>query len=123
MQGIGSKIKERRKALGYSLRALGDEIGVSHAHLSKIENEKKKPNLKMLEEISKVLKVNISYFFEEENEFTEEEEAFLKDVDLTDDELIEKYNLVIDGKKASKEEIAAAIQMIRTLRNALNKAR
>ncbi|MEH7249187.1 helix-turn-helix domain-containing protein [Neobacillus niacini] len=44
------------------------------------------------------------------------EEEFLKSLDLTDEELLEKYNVKIDGQPLSKDETQGIIAYIRSLR-------
>ncbi len=52
---LGKALRSYRKDGGYTLQTLGEELGVSHAYISKIENGLSIPNHKMIENISKVL--------------------------------------------------------------------
>lgn len=52
---IGKCIKEARLSKEYTLKELGEILGVSHAYLSKLENDITKPNLEMISKISEIL--------------------------------------------------------------------
>ena len=56
MQGtLGLRIKEYRKENNMTLAELGEKIGVTHAYLSRVENNKVIPNDKLLEKIAENL--------------------------------------------------------------------
>ncbi|PTI86291.1 helix-turn-helix domain-containing protein, partial [Mammaliicoccus vitulinus] len=56
MQGtLGLRIKEYRKEHGMTLAELGEKVGVTHAYLSRVENNKVIPNDKLLEKIAEIL--------------------------------------------------------------------
>lgn len=113
---IGNKIKELRKQKGVSLRTVGEAIGVDYSYISRIESGRK-PSLDMLEKLAAYFEVPMDYLVG----VTEEEKTFMDDLHLTPEELINKYELVIDGKPASKEEITMMINTIRLLRSGYKK--
>ncbi|WP_322560243.1 helix-turn-helix domain-containing protein, partial [Staphylococcus haemolyticus] len=45
---LGSRIRELRKEYPMTLEELGDKVGVTHAFLSRVENNKVKPNDELL---------------------------------------------------------------------------
>lgn len=57
---LGQRIKEIRKEYPLTLEELGDAVGVTHAFLSRIENNKVKPSDKLLKKIAEVLDENDS---------------------------------------------------------------
>jgi transcriptional regulator with XRE-family HTH domain len=114
---VGKKIKKLRKERGYSLRRVGEQLGIDYSYLAKIEKGQK-PSIKLLEQIASFFDVDIKYFL---GDLTDEETSFLQDLHLTPEQLAEKYDLVIDGEKATKEEIRIAIETIRVLRNTYKK--
>lgn len=63
-----NKVKEIREAQGMSIAALAKRSGVSGAHLSDIENNYKKPTIKVMCKISKALKIPCWDIFDCENE-------------------------------------------------------
>jgi Zn-dependent peptidase ImmA (M78 family)/DNA-binding XRE family transcriptional regulator len=60
---IGARIKRARGAAGMSLRALADNIGVSHAAIKKYEDGVVMPSSDILIKLSKSLNVRTEYFF------------------------------------------------------------
>lgn len=52
---LGKAIRNARKDMSYTLEELGEKIGVTHAFLSRIENNKVKPSDKLLNKIANEL--------------------------------------------------------------------
>jgi len=116
---IGGKINKLRMEKNLSMRALGERIGISHAHISKLESGINSPSVDLLEKLADFFDVDITYFFIKQKEldsFSDTERNLLKERNLTVKALKEKYNLVIDGKEASDEEIEEMIKYVRALR-------
>lgn len=59
---LGERIRQRRKALGLSLRELADRVGLTASFLSQIERDLTSPSLESLRKISDALEVPIFYF-------------------------------------------------------------
>lgn len=70
---IGDKIYELRKSYNISQEELAYRIGVSRRTLSLWENDERVPKADMLKKICVELKVDMSYFFPEENRLKENE--------------------------------------------------
>lgn len=68
MMQLGEKIRERRKQLGMSLRALAGETGVTASFLSQIERGAASPSIDSLRAISKALDVPVFHFLIEPDE-------------------------------------------------------
>lgn len=108
---IGQKINKLRTEKKLSMRELGEKIGVSHAHISKMESGINTPSVDLLEKIAVYFNIDINYFFSKEDE-----EEIIFERDLSPESLKEKYNLVIDGEPASDEEINEMIKHIKLYR-------
>jgi transcriptional regulator with XRE-family HTH domain len=63
---FGERIRERRAALGMSLRDLGKEVDLTASFLAQVERGQANPSVISLQQIARVLKVPIFYFFTEE---------------------------------------------------------
>ncbi len=63
---IGIRIERGRKASGLSLRALGEQVGISHTAVSKYEQGLVIPSSSMLIKLSRALGVRIEYFLRPE---------------------------------------------------------
>lgn len=111
MEHIGKKMQQLRKQKGLSLRELGSRLNIAHSHLSMIENGKKKPNLELLGAIAQIYDVSVSYLVGEE--YSKEEKSFIADTpQLSLDDLLNKYKIVVGDREATKEEIQEAIKYI-----------
>jgi transcriptional regulator with XRE-family HTH domain len=114
---IGQKIKKLRTEKDISMRKLGEEVGVSHAHISKLESGLNSPSVDLLEKIADYFKIDVSYFFiKEQDPFTKSQQDLLFESDLSLENIKDKYNLKIDGKPATDEEIQKMVEYIRVLR-------
>lgn len=114
---IGEKIKTLRTDKKLSMRELGDKLGVSHAHISKLEKGINSPSMDLLEKIAQFFNIDVSYFFsKEEDMFTKDEGDIINEQDLSLESLKGKYNLEIDGKPATEEEIEEMIKHIKLFR-------
>ena len=60
---IGKTIKLIRTLKGLKQKELSEKIKVSNNYLSAVENEKKEPSMILINKLSKVLEVPISFFF------------------------------------------------------------
>lgn len=132
---IGAFIQHHRIKSGYrSQRGLANESGISAATISRIEKNIQKPNPETLKELAKYLKstslvelmVVAGYWDEEEllepidldKEETpfQNEKEFVEKLELSDEELLNKYELELDGKKLTEEEAKGVIAYLRSLR-------
>jgi transcriptional regulator with XRE-family HTH domain len=114
---IGQKINQLRLEKKLSMRELGEKVGISHAHISKLESGINSPSVDLLEKLADFFDIDVSYFFAKEDEgFTVNESRALYTTDLSVEKLKEDFNLEIDGKPATDEEIEEMIRYIRHYR-------
>ncbi len=64
-QSVGNRLKIRRNIIGLSQDSLAQKIGVSFQQVQKYERGTNRISASRLYEISQVLKVPVSFFFEE----------------------------------------------------------
>lgn len=62
---VGKKIRQRRTMLGLSQEAVGDALGVTFQQVQKYERGVNRVGSSRLYDFSKLLAVNVGYFFEE----------------------------------------------------------
>lgn len=55
---LGNRIRELRKEYPMTLEELGNKVGVTHAFLSRVENNKVKPNDELLQKLASILDYN-----------------------------------------------------------------
>ncbi|WP_245592384.1 helix-turn-helix domain-containing protein [Ectobacillus panaciterrae] len=118
-----NKIKELRKKNGDTLKSLAEKINYDYSNLSKIERGIYAPSLTLLQRIANIYGVDIRYFIESkgEKEYTQAEQQFMQDLDIDSEELFKKYNLVLDDQKITQEEMEFIIDIIRKLRQTIQK--
>jgi transcriptional regulator with XRE-family HTH domain len=118
---IGEKINKLRTDKKMSMRELGEKLGISHAHISKLESGINAPSIELLKKLAAFFDIDITYFFiskEEEKVFTEDEKSLLYERDLSLESLKKKYTFIqkLEDMEATDEEIKTAIEIIKTLR-------
>ena len=59
-QKLGKKVRELRKALGWTQENLEEYSGLDRTYISDIERGVRNPSLKSLEKLAKALKVKLS---------------------------------------------------------------
>jgi len=62
---VGSRIRLRRTMIGLSQEKLGDALGITFQQIQKYEKGANRVGASRLQEISRVLKTPISFFFED----------------------------------------------------------
>lgn len=118
-----NRIKEIRTRNGDTLKDLAKKINYDYSNLSKIERGVYNPSIDLVKKIADVYKVNLEYVLEMslDSDCTASENEFIQDVYLESDELFEKYNFILDEKPATVEEMELVIQMIRKIREMIEK--
>ena len=88
-------IKEKRLSMGYSLKDVEDLTDISSSHLHRIENGNRRPSIRVIEKLSKVLEIPQSDFLKNMNIGIEKEDL------LT---IIERNQFLVNGRELSKDE-------------------
>ena len=65
---LGADIKEARKALGLSRRALAEQVNIDPRYLANIENNGDLPSVPVLYELARICKLPIERYFHPEAE-------------------------------------------------------
>lgn len=116
---FGERLSSLRKKKKISQYELANRLGFSRGQIANYEQGKREPDYETLKIFADFFEVSTDYLLGHSDspvEYTTSEKSFLDDLQLTDDELINKYKLIIDGKEASEEEIKNAIKYIKALR-------
>lgn len=102
---IGKKIKERREHLNITQDELAEMMNTSRVTITRYENGTRKANQDALFELARLLKVNVAYFYPDQNypsqpqtndDLTENQRliAYSIDPDISDEERQDIINLV-----------------------------
>lgn len=76
---IGGQIRKRRHILGMSQSDLANKIGVTFQQIQKYEKGTNKVMASRLYELSKIMNVNLNYFFEEYPNITDPKKFLLNE--------------------------------------------
>lgn len=113
---LGVKIKMLRKKNKDTLQELAKKINFNYSNLSKIERGDRKVSLEIVEAIARVYDVSVSYLVDDPVELSDIEKSLMRELDLNDDDLIDKYNLTVDGKTVTRDELKKMLAIIRALK-------
>ena len=115
------RIKEIRKKNGDTLKELAAKINYDYSNLSKIERGVYSPSISLLRKIAAVYGVDLVNLLDVTEEYTMDEDSLMYDLDLSSEELLKKYTLILDGQKVTEEEINFIINTLRILRDTVQK--
>lgn len=93
---FGKRIKELRKAMGYTQEELAERIGIEPTNLSKIENGLHFPQSEKLEKLARLFNIKIMELFNFEHfqnkeSLLKEIESFLESADIKQVEFVYKF--------------------------------
>jgi transcriptional regulator with XRE-family HTH domain len=115
---IGNQIRKRRHLLGLSQTDLANKVGVTFQQIQKYEKGQNKIMASRLFKLSKILNLNISYFFEnvsqESNTLKEPEAEFVYDTsDITSLEtkkLVKLYSKI--GNDSTRKKLLSFLKTL-----------
>lgn len=118
---VGQLIKRARETKRYSLRLLGEEVGVSHTTLSMIEKGKQQIPFNLIDKLSKVLELDRLNLYIEAGytppellfDLDPEVENYLKDRSIRQKEYVEEIEAV-------RNELKEAFTRIKQIQNKLS---
>ncbi|WP_076983110.1 helix-turn-helix domain-containing protein [Bacillus amyloliquefaciens] len=118
-KNIGKNIKILREKKGLGLVEAAEAIGISKSYLSKLERGLQDPSMKKLDIIADFFSVDRSYFFtdlDNMEHFSEEEKQLAFETDLSIENLRKNYNITLDGKEVSDDEINVMLEVLKAYR-------
>ncbi|MDR2778087.1 MAG: helix-turn-helix domain-containing protein [Rickettsiales bacterium] len=112
---IGLKLKLRRNYLGITQSNLGNMIGVTFQQIQKYEKGINKISISKLKEISKILRISIDYFLNEEYNIVDS----FKDAETTENNAEDKNNYFSTNDKnhISDKEIINLIKSFQRIKD------
>lgn len=117
---LGGRIRELRKAKGYSMMKIRELTGLSKSTISEIENDKSSPTAETLQKIANALEVTVDVFFKDDEVLDEQNIEFISPQEAM--EFILKQPSIMgyggfDVRKMSDEDIVEfANELLRQLR-------
>jgi len=116
----GNRITELRDSKGWTQEQLSGMLGISRAALSHYEKNRRKPDFDTLTRLADLFAVSIDYLIgRTENKNTPLEQGvreFVDQLELADKDLLDRFNLTIDGRQLTEEEAKRFIAFVRAER-------
>ncbi|MFC5652900.1 helix-turn-helix domain-containing protein [Paenibacillus solisilvae] len=117
---IGSRIAKLREDRGWTQEQTSALLGISRAALSHYEKNRREPDTDTLSKFADLFHVSVDYLVGRTNAphvtLDEPIRDFVDHLELADEELLEKYDLTIDGRKLSADEARRFIAFVRAER-------
>jgi transcriptional regulator with XRE-family HTH domain len=113
----GNRIAQLRDEKRLTQEELSQKIGINRAALSHYENNRREPDYETLQRIATYFQVSIDYLMggvQDISKITDPDvKQFVEGLELSDQALLDKYALTIDGRKLTQEEAKRFIAFIR----------
>ncbi|WP_082593479.1 helix-turn-helix domain-containing protein [Paenibacillus sp. Soil766] len=117
----GDRIALLREKRGLTQEDLSVKIGISRASLSHYETNRREPDYETINKIANFFNVSIDYLLGRTNHqqtvLEEDVRDFVENLDLTDEGILQKFSLTVDGKRLSAEEARRFIAFVRAERS------
>ncbi|MDR6552312.1 helix-turn-helix transcriptional regulator [Paenibacillus qinlingensis] len=121
MTKYGDRIAFLRERHALTQEDLANKLGISRASLSHYETSRREPDYTTINKIASFFHVSIDYLLGRTNQsdriLDEEVRDFVDNLELSDEKIMEKFALTIDGKKLSPDEARRFIAFVRAERS------
>ncbi|SCW52031.1 DNA-binding transcriptional regulator, XRE-family HTH domain [Paenibacillus tianmuensis] len=121
MVRIGDKIALLREKQALTQEELSSKINISRASLSHYEKNRREPDYETVVKIADFFKVSIDYLLgrtEDPRVVLEPEvRAFVDSLELSDEKIIDRFSLTVDGMKLTFDEAKRFIAFVRAERS------
>ncbi|GIO31973.1 MULTISPECIES: helix-turn-helix domain-containing protein [Paenibacillus] len=112
-----NRIAELRDQRGWTQEELAQSIGITRAALSHYEKNRRKPDFEILTKLADKFEVSIDYLIGRTNQpklvMDPEVREFVDQLELSDADLLERFNLTVDGRSLTEDEAKRFIAFVR----------
>jgi transcriptional regulator with XRE-family HTH domain len=116
----GNRIAELRESRGWTQEQLSGMIGITRAALSHYEKNRRKPDYDTLTTLADLFNVTIDYLIgrthQKHTPLDQEVQQFVDQLELSDEDLLARFSLTIDGRQLTDEEAKRFIAFVRAER-------
>lgn len=117
----GNRIATLRDKQGWTQEDLAQRLGISRAALSHYEKNRREPDYATLTKIADVFKVSIDYLVgridNPQGVLDREVREFADQLELSDEQILDKFTLTVDGRELTPEEARRFIAFVRAERS------
>jgi transcriptional regulator with XRE-family HTH domain len=118
---IGNRIADLRSERKLTQEELALKLGITRAALSHYENNRREPDHETTQKVADFFNVTIDYLLGRSNDpksmLDHATREFVDSLELSDQEILSRFNLTIDGQRLSVEEARRFIAFIRAERS------
>ncbi|MDP1509782.1 helix-turn-helix transcriptional regulator [Paenibacillus sp. CMAA1739] len=113
----GTRIAELRELKGLKQEELAQSLGITRAALSHYEKNRRKPDFETLTKLADIFEVTIDYLVGRTSQPTaildSDVREFVDQLELSDEDILQRFNLTIDGRTLTEEEAKRFIAFVR----------
>jgi transcriptional regulator with XRE-family HTH domain len=121
MTRYGDRIALLREKHALTQEELAHKLGISRASLSHYETARREPDYETTNKIASFFHVSVDYLLGRSNNpeaiLDPDVRDFVDSLELSDDNILEKFALKVDGKKLTAEEAKRFIAFVRAERS------
>ncbi|WP_282937405.1 helix-turn-helix transcriptional regulator [Paenibacillus sp. RC67] len=120
----GERIASLREKHSLTQEGLSTKLGITRASLSHYENNRREPDYDTIVSIANLFNVSIDYLIGRTDDphrvLDEDVREFVDALELSNEKIMEKFALTIDGEKLTPEEARRFIAFVRAERSINN---
>ncbi|WP_171691072.1 helix-turn-helix domain-containing protein [Paenibacillus germinis] len=117
----GDRIALLREKRGLTQEELSTKIGISRAALSHYETNRREPDYETINKIANFFNVTVDYLLgrtdQPQTVLDNDVREFVEHLDLTDESILKKFSLTVDGRILTPEEAKRFIAFVRAERS------
>ncbi|TMV47491.1 helix-turn-helix transcriptional regulator [Paenibacillus mesophilus] len=117
----GDRIAQLREKRSLTQEELSSKLGISRAALSHYETNRREPDYETLRNIANFFDITLDYLLGRTNDpqtvLDQDIREFVDSLELSDDTIMDKFSLTIDGRKLTAEEAKRFIAFVRAERS------
>jgi transcriptional regulator with XRE-family HTH domain len=120
MTKYGDRIALLRERSTLTQEELANKLGISRASLSHYETSRREPDYDTINKIASFFKVSVDYLLGRSDHpevLDDDVKDFVDNLELSDEKIMEKFALTVDGRKLTPEEARRFIAFVRAERS------
>lgn len=121
MKTYGHRIAKLREQRKLTQEELSKQLSISRASLSHYEKNRRVPDYETLNKIADFFNVTVDYLIGRTDDPTPPENEHIKlfeeSLELSDEKILERFSLLVDGRELTPEEAKRFIAFIRAERS------
>jgi len=121
MKTCGQRISELRESQKLTQGELSSRLGITRASLSHYETGRRVPDYETIKKIADFFRVSVDYLIgrteDPEPTVNENVKIFEESLELSDETILERFTLTVDGRELTPEEAKRFIAFVRAERS------